>query len=781
MSTNLTTQQSAVVDHVATSTKSLVVEAKAGTGKTTVIIESIIQSTRQNQAVVAFNRAIADEVSAKLKKAGVDWKKCNANTVHSFGFSAYRKAFELRAQDPVDANKVRSIVDTMVGEGKTGAQMSIKAASPVICNLVSLAKQTLIGFTLPMDDDGPWYDIINHHGLTDDLPETVSIDRLIVWARFALSQSNAQTEVVDYDDMIYLPLLKHCRFWQFEVIFVDEAQDTNAARRALVRAMLRKGGKVVAVGDRCQPGDELISCIARSGPFGVKRRYQKRLDEIKVGDWVTTFNFTNAHEIAGRQVRGVTKRPYNGGLVVVETDSHKSRYTLNHRCVVKYPYTAGKFAVYIMCRGDSYRCGMTSLDLKESGCGLATRMRAEDADAVWLLRVFNTRNEAFAYEQVVSATHHVPQLMFTSKESTSILTQQELDDIWAQINNEEGAVRALEQHGRVLAYPLFSKGEIHATLKRPREVVACNLFEGAFVQLKGGSWVPAHISREVFKGEVVSLTVDREENYYANEILTHNCQAIYGFTGADSNALDLIKQDFNAEELPLSKCFRCAKAVVEHAQQWVPGIEWVKGGGTVRSTSQDEVVWADTSGSDVVLCRNNKPLVKLAYDLLKKGVPCYVEGRDVATSLVKLARKWKITTLAQLEQRLGVYQEREVQKALAKKQEQVAQSIEDKVETLQVFIDRTRAQGSNLITDLVLGIEKMFSDTKPGAHPDCLTLSSIHKSKGREWHRVFWLDMIGTLPSKYARQDWQLLQEDNLCYVAATRAEEELVHVSVEE
>ncbi len=34
-------------------------------------------------------------------------------------------------------------------------------------------------------------------------------------------------------------------------------------------------------------------------------------------------------------------------------------------------------------------------------------------------------------------------------------------------------------------------------------------------------------------------------------------------------------------------------------------------------------------------------------------------------------------------------------------------------------------------------------------------------------------------PSKYARKDWQLAQERNLQYVAATRAMSELVHVIV--
>ncbi len=57
---------------------------------------------------------------------------------------------------------------------------------------------------------------------------------------------------IDFEDMVYLPLILKCRFWRHGVVMIDEAQDTNPARRALVRALVRKGGRVIAVGDRRQ-------------------------------------------------------------------------------------------------------------------------------------------------------------------------------------------------------------------------------------------------------------------------------------------------------------------------------------------------------------------------------------------------------------------------------------------------------------------------------------------------------------------------------------------------
>jgi superfamily I DNA/RNA helicase len=76
-------------------------------------------------------------------------------------------------------------------------------------------------------------------------------------------------------------------------------------------------------------------------------------------------------------------------------------------------------------------------------------------------------------------------------------------------------------------------------------------------------------------------------------------------------------------------------------------------------------------------------------------------------------------------------------------------------------------------------INSMFGDCEPGQRPRCVTLSSIHKCKGRERKRVFWYGRNKYNPSPYARQDWQMEQERNLCYVAATRAMDSLVYINV--
>lgn len=253
-------------------------------------------------------------------------------------------------------------------------------------------------------------------------------------------------------------------------------------------------------------------------------------------------------------------------------------------------------------------------------------------------------------------------------------------------------------------------------------------------------------------------------------------QAIYGFTGADANSLELIKDDFSAIEMPLTTTYRCPKAVVKFAQNWVNHIQSAPTSpeGSVSSIAYLDIFKRnDLNANSAILCRNTKPLVELAFQLIRNRIGCKVEGRDIGNGLKKTACRWKVKTTDKLIEKLTAWKESQVTKFLAKKQEMRAQSIEDQYETLLVIIEDVNLKGKHNVTDVVAAIDSLFADDVKGV----LILSTIHKSKGREWETVYWLDRAGTCPSRHARQAWQIEQENNLCYVAATRAKNSLIEL----
>jgi superfamily I DNA/RNA helicase len=261
-------------------------------------------------------------------------------------------------------------------------------------------------------------------------------------------------------------------------------------------------------------------------------------------------------------------------------------------------------------------------------------------------------------------------------------------------------------------------------------------------------------------------------------------QAIYGFTGADSDSLDLIRADFNAITLPLTVSYRCPKAVVAEARKWVQHIQPADNAieGSVERIDED-TFWAETyatlNAEDAILCRNTAPLVAAAYRLIRNGMGCYIEGRDIGTGLIKLATKWKTArTVADLRDRLSKWSKAEIKRALDKSQDAQAARIDDQTSTL--FEIMSALPDDAPIASIQTAINTLFGDTPAGQRPRVVTLSTIHKSKGREWKRVLWWGANAYQPSPFARQAWQQGQERNLMYVAATRAQETLVHVTVE-
>lgn len=256
-------------------------------------------------------------------------------------------------------------------------------------------------------------------------------------------------------------------------------------------------------------------------------------------------------------------------------------------------------------------------------------------------------------------------------------------------------------------------------------------------------------------------------------------QAIYGFTGADANALDLISERFDCIRLPLTVSWRCARSIVEYAQQYVSHIEAAPDAleGLVKHEGYDEFQQRELKPTDAILCRNTRPLVDLALGYLRRDIPCAVEGRDIGADLNRLATKWRtVRDVGQLRTQLEHHLDREVARYLKRGQRGRALLVEDKVASLLAIMETL--DPFDPVSKLTTKINTMFQDTEGNRRP-VLTLSTVHKAKGREWDRVFLYGKNRFMPSRYAEQEWEIQQENNIIYVAITRAKRELVEVSV--
>ena len=261
-------------------------------------------------------------------------------------------------------------------------------------------------------------------------------------------------------------------------------------------------------------------------------------------------------------------------------------------------------------------------------------------------------------------------------------------------------------------------------------------------------------------------------------------QAIYGFRGADTESMAKFAAATNAIELPLSISYRCATAIVDHAREVYPVIEAADGAPTGSVTELGNYTHSVFSprDEDMILCRNNAPLVTLAYKLIRRRVPVFVKGRDIGKSVLSLVENLKARDVTDLNAKLNAWfaQQSEMLRENDPDNEDAQQRLEDRFATLRVFISEN---SDNSLASLVADIESVLSvkgtdKSDKGAMRGKVVLSTMHKSKGLEADKVFILDpdlmyrMSGPVGS------WTHTQESNLDYVARTRAKNDLVYIS---
>jgi len=250
-------------------------------------------------------------------------------------------------------------------------------------------------------------------------------------------------------------------------------------------------------------------------------------------------------------------------------------------------------------------------------------------------------------------------------------------------------------------------------------------------------------------------------------------QMLYAFSGADPESFNTLKSLPNTKCLPLSISYRCGKNIVDFAKKLVPTIEANDGatdGQIIRNVCLDVI-----KDGDMILCRNNAPLVQIYNEFLKLGKKCYIRGKEIGSNLKAIVKSTKqeklnvdcnedgvfvrlyddlFTTRNKLMEKFGIDAE------TAMDSPQIQNKL-DMINALEVL-----AEGINTSDEIISKIDEIFPkrDKKGG-----ISLSTIHKAKGLEADNVY-IACESLMPSKSAKKDWEVRQEYNLMYVAYTRA-----------
>jgi DNA helicase-2/ATP-dependent DNA helicase PcrA len=210
----------------------LVVQARAGTGKTTTIKHAMTLAPEAKILYAVFNKKNQIEAAAVIKDERVQVK-----TLHALGFAYLKYYFNklVRPDDNVENDRIDSVMgENVPGTAKNAVRQLVGFAKNISIGMPTLSTLAAIAEDRNLDADS-------------ELPALQLAD----WALEVMKLSmkpDAQFRI-SFNDMVWLPVaLNLVRPW-FNLVVVDEAQDMNAPQLEMAIRACKAGGRICVVGD----------------------------------------------------------------------------------------------------------------------------------------------------------------------------------------------------------------------------------------------------------------------------------------------------------------------------------------------------------------------------------------------------------------------------------------------------------------------------------------------------------------------------------------------------
>jgi len=254
-------------------------------------------------------------------------------------------------------------------------------------------------------------------------------------------------------------------------------------------------------------------------------------------------------------------------------------------------------------------------------------------------------------------------------------------------------------------------------------------------------------------------------------------QQINIWAGSTEEAIERFQKHPNTITCKLPISYRCPKKVIELAKQYSDNIMAYEN--AIEGEVNYDVSIYEPKNNDMVLCRTTAPLIELHLNYLRCNKKSFIRGseniRERFTDLINstqcaLIDKNCITSDG-LVPRLYTLLFDEIEKLKfnglnyddAITHPSVLQLYDD-IEAICVL-----SEGITNVDDLLSKINTVFM----GDEDDAIVLSTVHKAKGLEADNIF-IYYPSLMPLKLATKDWEVKTEDNLIYVAYTRAKKTL-------
>jgi superfamily I DNA/RNA helicase len=268
--------QNVIFDWFTNGKGNLVVRARAGCAKTTTIIEGINRAPERSVLLAAFNKRIAEELNMRIMNP-----RAEARTLHSLGCRICMRNLQVAAIDSghVRAAQLTDMALRLVAEraAERGAEF-IKPARDVVYGITQLHSliRSIVGDPLVKWKGAPGGTVLDkavafaeEHGIEESETQLYwNMERIAEAAIDATQAAKLPTNLIDFADMVYLPVACGWAKPVYDLLVVDEAQDMNPVQIDLALA--------VSAGRICVVGDD------RQAVYGFRGADTGSLDRLKV-------------------------------------------------------------------------------------------------------------------------------------------------------------------------------------------------------------------------------------------------------------------------------------------------------------------------------------------------------------------------------------------------------------------------------------------------------------------------------------------------------------------
>ncbi len=251
-----------------------IIDAVAGSGKTTTIIDSasLIDSSKKI-LFCAFNNSIAKEISNRFLQKGM--AAVQVKTMHALGLEIlktnfagtfrlendkYSKLIDQFLEQETSEEILRrlcEINDIPIDSQNKIDQYQLKAFRSVV-KATALDASTKLRLTLTRFELEAFSNLVKHYNVFNErklgskfVDEEINLYFLI--AKEIISKGNdlaKRTFLIDFADMLYLPFEWNLTpLSRFDLLFIDECQDLSKSQLAVALKYVKKEGRILSVGD----------------------------------------------------------------------------------------------------------------------------------------------------------------------------------------------------------------------------------------------------------------------------------------------------------------------------------------------------------------------------------------------------------------------------------------------------------------------------------------------------------------------------------------------------